>query len=263
MQNSPPVACTIAGSDSGGGAGIQADLKTFTALGVWGTTVITAITAQNPRHVLGVTMVPEEMVALQIDAVLEDFDIRAFKTGMLGTAGIIRTVAAKIPAGVPLVVDPVMIATSGSRLLEEDAEQELIITLLHKATVVTPNIPEAMVLSGMEGIATREEMAEAAKKIHELGPEYVVIKGGHLEGREALDLLLGPDEELFLGGPRYPHQVHGSGCCFSAAMAAYLALGFDMGEAFRKTKEFIDTTIVQAVVSRSGLYSSNPKLPGK
>jgi hydroxymethylpyrimidine/phosphomethylpyrimidine kinase len=259
QPSSLPSACTIAGSDSGGGAGIQADLKTFTAIGVWGTTVITAITAQNPRHVLGISNVSEEMVALQIDAVLEDFDIRAFKTGMLGTAGIIRTVAGKLPAGIPLVVDPVMVATSGARLLEPEAEQELIDTLLPKATAVTPNIPEAMELSGMDKISGKAGMLEAAWIIRSLGPEYVIIKGGHLEGKEVIDLLVGKGVEIFLSGPRYPSAIHGSGCCFSAAMAGYLALGLSVEEAFRKTKVFIDTVIQEGVVSKSGHYSSNPR----
>jgi hydroxymethylpyrimidine/phosphomethylpyrimidine kinase len=258
MHSPLPVACAIAGSDSGGGAGFQADLKTFTALGIWGTTVVTAVTAQNPRHVLGISMVPEEMVALQLDAVLEEFDVRAFKTGMLGTAGITRTVAGKVPEGVPLVVDPVMVATSGAVLLEPEAEQELIDALLPKATVVTPNIPEAMALAGMGRISGRAGMLEAAWIILGLGPEYVVIKGGHLEGPEAIDLLVGPGTEIFLSGPRHPRQVHGSGCCFSAAMAGYLALGCGIEEAFRKTKGFMDTAIRDAGASRSGLYSVKP-----
>jgi hydroxymethylpyrimidine/phosphomethylpyrimidine kinase len=253
-----PCACSIAGSDSGGGAGIQADLRTFTAVGVWGTTVVTAITAQNTKGVLGVSMVPEEMVALQIRAVLDDFDIRAFKTGMLGTAGIIRTVAENLPSGIPLVVDPVMVATSGSRLLEERAEQELITTLLPRATVVTPNVPEAMVLSGLSRITTRDEMKEAADRIRDLGPEFVIIKGGHLGGDEAGDLLVGQGTELFLTGHRYPYPVHGSGCCFSAAIAAYFALGCAVPEAFRKTKVFIDAAIRDAVESVSGNRSVNP-----
>jgi hydroxymethylpyrimidine/phosphomethylpyrimidine kinase len=253
-----PVACTIAGSDSGGGAGIQADLKTFIAIGVWGTTVITAITAQNPRHVLGISMVPEEMVALQLDAVTEDFDVQAFKTGMLGTAGIIRTVAGKIPEDIPLVVDPVMIATSGARLLEPEAEKELIDHLLPKATVVTPNIPEALVLSGMDKISGRAGMLEAAWIIRSLGPEYVIIKGGHLEGKEVIDLLVGKGVEVFLSGARYPHPVHGSGCCFSAAMAGYLALGQTVEEAFRKSKTFIEQAITSGSPGVSGIYSVNP-----
>ncbi|MDD1706984.1 MAG: bifunctional hydroxymethylpyrimidine kinase/phosphomethylpyrimidine kinase, partial [Methanoregulaceae archaeon] len=183
-----PCACTIAGSDSGGGAGIQADLKTFSALGVWGTTVVTAITAQNTRVVFRFVPVPESLVTAQLDAVIEDFDIRAFKTGMLGTAGIIRAVERGLPRHCPLVVDPVMVATSGSRLLQLGDEEEFIITLLPRATVVTPNIPEASLLSGMS-ITTIDEMREAARQIMDFGPEYVVIKGGHLEGSKVTDIL--------------------------------------------------------------------------
>jgi len=257
-MQSPPCACSIAGSDSGAGAGIQADLKTFTAVGVWGTTVVTAITAQNTREVYRVCMVSEMMVAAQLDAVMADFDIRAFKTGMLGTAGIIRTVDRTLPPQCPLVVDPVMVATSGARLLKPNAEQELIGTLLPRATVVTPNIPEAVVLSGMN-ISTLEEMRQAALLIMELGPQYVLIKGGHLEGDEVTDILVGPSSELVLSGSRYPHPVHGSGCCFSAAMTAYIALGCTVPEAFRKAKVFIDMAIREAVVSGSGRYSVNPR----
>ena len=259
MGNSPPpAACTIAGSDSGGGAGIQADLKTFSAIGVWGTTVITALTAQNTREVSQVCMVPEVMVAAQLEAVMADFDIRAFKTGMLGTAAVIRTVDRVLPHRCPLVVDPVMVATSGARLLDESAEYELIGTMLPRATVVTPHIPEAAVLSGME-ISSVDGMREAALAIMELGPEYVLIKGGHLEGTEVVDLLAGPSSELILSGPRYPYDVHGSGCCFSAAMTAYMALGCTVPEAFRKGKAFITAAIREAVVSVSGRYSVNPR----
>lgn len=248
-------ACTIAGSDSGGGAGIQADLKTFTALGVWGTTVITAITAQNPQEVLGISMVPEETVILQLEAVLEDFDIRALKTGMLGSAGMIRTVARFLPPDIPLVLDPVMIASSGARLLDEDATGVLLCSLLPRATVVTPNVPEALVLSGMKRIDTLADMKEAGRTILDLGPDYVVMKGGHLPGEEAVDILVGPHTEVVVKGPKYPYEVHGSGCCFSAAMAGYLALGCPVEEAFRKAKEFVDGAIREAVVSRSGKYS--------
>ncbi|HON80963.1 MAG TPA: bifunctional hydroxymethylpyrimidine kinase/phosphomethylpyrimidine kinase [Methanoregulaceae archaeon] len=256
-MQSNPAACTIAGSDSGGGAGIQADLKTFSAIGVWGTTVITALTAQNTQDVYRVCMVPEAMVAAQLEAVMADFDIRAFKTGMLGSAAIIRTVDRVLPPRCPLVVDPVMVATSGARLLDEGAGDELIGTLLPRATVVTPNIPEAVVLSGME-ISTIDEMREAALAIMELGPEYVLVKGGHLEGAEVVDLLVGPGPELVLSGARYPHDVHGSGCCFSAAITAYLALGCTVPEAFREGKAFIAAAIREAVVSKSGRYSVNP-----
>lgn len=257
-MQSPPAACSIAGSDSGGGAGIQADLKTFTALGVWGTTVVTAVTAQNTRGMLGISLIPEEMVALQICAVLDDFDIKAFKTGMLGTAAIIRTVAENVPPGIPLVVDPVMVATSGSRLLEPGAEQELVGTLLPRTTVITPNVPETIVLSKISPITSIVEMKEAAYRIRDLGPDYVIIKGGHLGGEEAVDLLFGPGIELFLTSHRYPYSVHGSGCCLSAAIAAYLALGYTVEEAYRRTKEFMDAAIRSAVESRSGNRSVNP-----
>lgn len=258
MPSVLPCACTIAGSDSGGGAGIQADLKTFSALGVWGTTVVTAITAQNTRKVYRLDPVPESLVTAQLDAVLEDFDIRAFKTGMLGTAGIIRVVERGLPLHCPLIVDPVLVATSGGRLLELGDEEALKTTLLPRATVVTPNIPEAAVLSGMPCITTVEEMSEAALQIMDLGPVYVVIKGGHLAGDAAVDLLVGPSSDILLSSPRYPHTVHGSGCCFSAAMTGYMALGSTVPEAFRKAKSFIDIAIREAVLSRLGGYSVNP-----
>jgi hydroxymethylpyrimidine/phosphomethylpyrimidine kinase len=251
-----PVACTIAGSDSGGGAGVQADLKTFTALDVWGTTVVTALTAQNPREVRRVCSVPESMVAAQLETVLDGFDVRALKTGMLATAGIIRTVAAKLPAGIPLVVDPVMVATSGSPLL--NAGQELAACLVPRATVVTPNIPEALVLTGMPAIATVEDMKEAAARILDLGAEYVVVKGGHLTGDTVTDLLAGPGTELVLTSPRHPYEVHGSGCCFSAAITAYLARGYTVPDAFREAKVFIDSAIARAY-GYGGTFSVNPR----
>ena len=256
--SAPPAALTIAGSDSGGGAGIQADLKTFAALGIWGTSVVTAVTAQNTREVLGVSMVPEAIVTLQIKAVLEDFPIRAIKTGMLGSAGMIRTVAKVIPPSIPLVLDPVMVATSGSRLLDEDATAVLLCTLLPRATVVTPNIPEALILSGMKHITTIPEMKEAGRTILDLGPDYVVVTGGHLPGDEAVDILVGPDTEMMLKSPKYPYQVHGSGCCFSAAMAGYLAHDCSVDLAFSKAKGFMDGAIQGAVVSKSGHYSVRP-----
>jgi hydroxymethylpyrimidine/phosphomethylpyrimidine kinase len=200
-------------------------------------------------------MVPEETVILQLEAVLDDFDIRAFKTGMCGTAGIIRAVARSLPPEIPLVLDPVMIATSGARLLDEDATGVLLCMLLPRATVVTPNIPEALVLSGMKRIDSLSAMKEAGRTILDLGPDFVVMKGGHLPGEEAVDLLVGPHTELVAKGKKYPCEVHGSGCCFSAAMTGYLALGCTVEEAFLKAKEFVDVAIREAVVSRSGKYS--------
>jgi len=258
ITTAPHAALTIAGSDSGGGAGIQADLKTFAALGIWGTSVITAITAQNTQGVLGVSMVPEAIVTLQIKAVLEDFPILVIKTGMLGTAGMIQAVARALPPDIPLVLDPVIVATSGSRLLEEDATTILLCTLLPRATVVTPNIPEALVLSGMKQIATIPDMKEAGRRILDLGPDYVVVKGGHLPGTEAVDILIGPDTEIMVKSPKYPYEVHGSGCCFSAAMAGYLAHDCSVDLAFSKAKAFIEGAIQRAVLSRSGRYSVRP-----
>jgi hydroxymethylpyrimidine/phosphomethylpyrimidine kinase len=257
-EQPPPAACTIAGSDSGGGAGIQADLKTFAALGVWGTTVITAVTAQNTRGVLGYTMVPEDTVLLEIEAVLADFPVRAIKTGMLGTAGMIRAVARHLPREIPLVVDPVMVATSGARLLDEEATGVLLCELLPRATVVTPNIDEALVLAGTDRIGTVAEMEAAGKRILALGPEYVVMKGGHLPGDEAVDLLIGHGAVVTLSGPKYPREVHGSGCCFSAALVGYLALGCSVEDAFVKSKAFISVAIRDAVPGRSGRYSVRP-----
>jgi len=257
-EQPPPAACTIAGSDPGAGAGIQADLKTFAALGVWGTTVITAVTAQNTRGVLGYTMVPEEHVLLQLEAVLADFDIRAIKTGMLGTAGMIRAVARRLPRDIPLVVDPVMVATSGGRLFDDKATGVLLCELLPRATVVTPNLEEARVLSGVDRIGTVAEMEAAGRRILALGPDYVVMKGGHLPGDEAVDLLIGHGKVVRLAGQRYPRDVHGSGCCFSAAITAYLALGCSVEDAFAGAKAFTADAIRDAVPGRSGRYSVLP-----
>jgi hydroxymethylpyrimidine/phosphomethylpyrimidine kinase len=148
-----------------------------------------------------------------------------------------------------------MIATSGSRLLDEDATGVLLCSLLPRATVVTPNIPEALVLSGMKRIESLADMKEAGRTILDLGPDYVVMKGGHLPGDEAVDILVGPHTELVVKGPKYPYEVHGSGCCFSAAMCGYLALGCSVEEAFSSAKEFVDRAIREAAVSRSGRRS--------
>ncbi|HWQ68915.1 MAG TPA: bifunctional hydroxymethylpyrimidine kinase/phosphomethylpyrimidine kinase, partial [Patescibacteria group bacterium] len=183
------TALTIAGSDSGGGAGIQADLKTFAALGVFGTSAITSVTAQNTVGVQGVHDLPPEFVGRQIDSVLEDIPVDSAKTGMLSSAAIIEVVAAKVKAyGIErLVVDPVMVAKGGARLLQPSAVKALIVRLLPLALVVTPNVPEAEVLWGQR-IVGLDEMRQAARQIHGLGPRYVVLKGGHL-GSRAVDLL--------------------------------------------------------------------------
>jgi len=251
------AACSIAGSDSGGGAGIQADLKTFTALGVWGLTVITAVTAQNTREVRGAWMLPPEAVRAQIAAVADDFAIGAWKTGMLGNASVIRAVAETLPEEATLVIDPVMISTSGHRLLAEDAIKDLTELLIPKAAVVTPNLPEAEVLAGMR-IESVEDMARAGERILDLGAQAVIMKGGHLSGSAVVDLFLDADGVMQLSGERYPYSVHGSGCCFSAALTAYLARGVSVEEGFRAARVFIDTAIREAAGDPGPVRIVNP-----
>ncbi len=246
-----PTALTIAGSDSGGGAGIQADLKTFSAMKVYGMSVLTAITAQNTVGVAAVHPVPVEIVAAQIDAVLEDIGAGAVKTGMLYSPGIIQTVSTRLAAhGVEkLVVDPVMVAQSGDRLMSEDAVAPMSEALLPMALVVTPNVPEAEVLSGVK-IASRQDMLRAARSIQKIGPKNVVIKGGHLrDSTEACDLLLMEDgTEVLLCTERVnTASSHGTGCTFSAAIAAALALGLGVLEAFESAKDFITNALRSAI----------------
>ncbi|HTY96693.1 MAG TPA: bifunctional hydroxymethylpyrimidine kinase/phosphomethylpyrimidine kinase [Solirubrobacteraceae bacterium] len=239
MAPRTPTALTIAGSDSGGGAGIQADLKAFASCGVHGTSAITAITAQNTREVTAVAAVGPEMVLAQVRAVIEDIGADAVKVGMLGTLETARAVAAalgELPAGTPVVVDPVMVAESGARLLDPAAERFLAERILPRATVVTPNLHEARVLAGVpqrEG----EDPGEAerlARAVLALGPGAVIVTGGHREA--ATDLLLtGPGGEVVeVAGERHPGgAAHGSGCTHSAILAAQLALGRDLPEAAR------------------------------
>ena len=235
-------ALTIAGSDSGGGAGIQADLKTFAALGVFGTSAITALTAQNTVGVEGVYAIPPDFVALQIDAVMRDIGADAVKTGMLSNSRIIETVAAKVVqhALQPLVVDPVMVAKSGDALLEPEARDALVRLLLPLAAVVTPNLPEAEVLCGFP-ITTMEDMRRAAREILARGPRCVVVKGGHLLGT-------GFSTDLFFDGERFEElsevrfdtrNTHGTGCTFASAIAARLALGDDVRDAVRAAKRYV------------------------
>jgi hydroxymethylpyrimidine/phosphomethylpyrimidine kinase len=238
-------ALTIAGSDSGGGAGIQADLKTFTVLGVYGMSALTAITAQNTLGVHGIYNLPLEAIEKQIDAVATDLGVDAVKTGMLSQVPIIETVARKIKEhNIPnLVVDPVMVAKGGARLLEKDSQQALIEHLLPLATVVTPNLPEAEVLIGRE-IHTLEDMKEAAKIIHGYGAKNVVVKGGHLSGGEAIDILFdGNRFEPFQAVRHETKHTHGTGCTFSAAITAELAKGRSVRDAVATAKEFITCAI--------------------
>lgn len=237
-------ALTIAGSDSGGGAGIQADLKTFTVLGVFGMSALTAVTAQNTLGVHGIYNLPLEAIEKQIDAVASDIGVDAVKTGMLSQVPIIETVARKIKENnIPnLVIDPVMVAKGGARLLEQDSQKALIEYLLPLATVVTPNLPEAEVLTGLT-IRTVDDMKEAAKRIHDFGAKHVVVKGGHLEG-DALDILFdGTSFEEYVVQRFDTKHTHGTGCTFSAAITAELAKGRTIREAVATAKEFITCAI--------------------
>jgi hydroxymethylpyrimidine/phosphomethylpyrimidine kinase len=239
-----PKALTIAGSDSGGGAGIQADLKTFSAYRVFGMSVITAVTAQNSLGVQAVECLPPSLVARQLSSILEDFGADAAKCGMLGTAAIVEAVAAGLRARpvARLVVDPVMAATSGDALLEPDALGNVTKSLLPLALVVTPNLPEAEALADMP-VSSRADMEVAARRIHKLGPRHVLVKGGHLKG-DAVDLLYNGREFTAFQGPRIESDnTHGSGCTFSAAIAASLAQGRPLAEAVRDAKAYVTRAI--------------------
>jgi hydroxymethylpyrimidine/phosphomethylpyrimidine kinase len=239
-----PKVLTIAGSDSGGGAGIQADLKTFSAYRVFGMSVITAVTAQNSVGVQGVENLPPAFVARQLRSVLEDFGVDAAKCGMLSVAPIIEAVAGVLgehPID-KLVVDPVMVAKSGDALLQPDAVAALIRCVLPLALVVTPNLPEAEVLSGIT-VSNRDEMEEAARRIGKLGARYVLVKGGHLKG-DAVYILWNGREVTAFSAPRIESSnIHGTGCTFSAAIAAGLAKGRPLGEAVREAKAYVTKAI--------------------
>jgi hydroxymethylpyrimidine/phosphomethylpyrimidine kinase len=254
-----PVAITIAGSDSGGGAGIQADLKTFAALGVHGTTAITSITAQNTRAVTAVEDLKPEMIREQIKAVVEDLGIDAGKTGMLHTEEIIKTVSSEISKyKFPLVVDPVMIAKSGATLLKPEAIDALKCYLLPEATIITPNKFEAEKLANMQ-IKNLKDAETAARKISEMGPKAVVIKGGHLEGKDVVDLLYYDGEYKTFKGPRLDVKTtHGTGCSFSAAIAAELAKKVDLTAAVEKAKELVTLGIKFGLNIGKGYGPINP-----
>ncbi|OFW20340.1 MAG: bifunctional hydroxymethylpyrimidine kinase/phosphomethylpyrimidine kinase [Acidobacteria bacterium RIFCSPLOWO2_02_FULL_65_29] len=234
-------ALTIAGSDSGGGAGIQADLKTFAAFGVYGTSAVAAITAQNTMGVTAVMAVSADLVTAQIAAVASDIELHATKTGMLATAAIVEAVAAAIEElDLPnVVVDPVMVAKSGERLLDNEGIQALRMELLPRALVVTPNIPEAEVLSGLR-ISSLDSARDAARRIQELGPAAVVIKGGHGTGDEIIDLLFDGEQFHEYRTPRLAtRHTHGTGCTFASAIAASLAHGHPLTEATRRAQAYV------------------------
>ncbi len=235
------IALTIAGSDSGGGAGIQADLKTFSALGVYGTSVITAITAQNTKGVTAVEDVSPSMIAAQMVAVFSDLDIGAVKIGMVSRSETIETIAAKLrDVGRPVIMDPVMVATSGDRLLQEDAIESLRSALLPLALLATPNLPEAALLSGQPVATNRQEVIRQAEAILSTGVRAVLIKGGHGGGAESVDLLLDGEGMQEFSMPRIDtRNDHGTGCTLASAITANLALGFPLADAIGLAKEYL------------------------
>lgn len=254
------TALTVAGSDSGGGAGIQADLKTFQALGVFGTTAITAVTVQNTKGVESYEELSPETVAAQIRAVATDIGVHAAKTGMLASAAIVEAVAdALTETRVPnLVVDPVFVSKHGHPLLQDDAVDALRRLILPLATVVTPNLPEAAGLTGLQ-VEIGEDMRRAGEAILELGPRAVLVKGGHLRGGQATDLLVTLDGATPISTERVdtPH-THGTGCVLSAAIAARLALGDELDEAVRGGKEFVTGAIHGALEIGEGIGPVDP-----
>ena len=238
------TAMTIAGSDSGGGAGIQADLKTFAALGVYGTSALTAITAQNTLGVTGVHEIPTEIIAAQIEAVLTDIGADAVKTGMLASSSIVEVVSHQLKTFrvTALVVDPVMVAKSGDSLLHQDAVEALRTLLVPLAAVVTPNVPEAEVLTGVK-IVSDDDMRRAAESILGMGCGSVVVKGGHRDG-PATDLFYDGDRFQEFTAPRIDTKnTHGTGCTFASAVAAGLAKGLPLLEAVAQAKEFVTAAI--------------------
>lgn len=243
------IALTIAGSDSGGGAGIQADIKTFSALGVYGASVITALTAQNTLGVSAIHDVPPEFIGAQIDAVYSDLNVAATKIGMLSQASTIEAVAAGFERhkAKNVVLDPVMVAASGAKLLADEAVAALKRTLLHRAVVVTPNLYEAAALLEAPVAKNEREMLEQAERIRALGARAVLIKGGHAEGPEAVDLFVDANGLRRLVAARVQTlNTHGTGCTLSSAIAAFLARGLELPEAVTLAKNYISSAIAAA-----------------
>ena len=242
----PPRALSIAGSDSGGGAGIQADLKTFAALGVHGMSVVTSVTAQDTRRVYMSSDLPLENIQRQMEAVLEDIGVDAVKTGMLPSVEVVRLVAEKVRQFEvkSLVVDPVMVSTGGDRLVRDEALEVMKTDLFPLATLVTPNLQEAEFLLGRE-LTGKEALQEAARELFELGSRSVVVKGGHLQDPEhSTDYLYDGKELTSLVGPRLDSRnTHGSGCTLASAITAYLARGSEIQDAVRRAKEFVTEAI--------------------
>ena len=244
-----PIAVTIAGSDSGGGAGIQADLKTFSALGVYGASVITALTAQNTRGVTGIHDVPPAFIAAQIDAVFSDLKVNAVKIGMLSQVATIEEVAVGLDRHRQrnVVLDPVMVATSGDRLLKPDAIDSLRRLLIPRALLITPNLPEAAALLDTEIAEDEAVMRHQARRLLRLGAKAVLIKGGHGSGPESVDLLVDADGDERLSAARVPTKnTHGTGCTLSSAIAAGLAKGQPLRDAVRAAKSYVTAAIAAA-----------------
>jgi hydroxymethylpyrimidine/phosphomethylpyrimidine kinase len=251
-----PRALTIAGSDSGGGAGIQADLKTFHQLGVYGMSVITVLTAQNTLGVQGVYPQTADCIREQLHSVLSDIGVDAMKTGMLYSAEIIEETASYLSSATKpqLVVDPVMFAKGGTPLLKQEAMNALRTRLLPLATVVTPNLPEACALADVPEIHYADEMESVARRLHQLGPKYVLLKGGHLKEGEAVDLLYDGEQMYRFTSERIPTKhTHGTGCTLSAAITAELAKGKGILEAVEIGKQFITAAIQHALPLGGGI----------
>jgi hydroxymethylpyrimidine/phosphomethylpyrimidine kinase len=244
-----PIAVTIAGSDSGGGAGLQGDLKTFSALGVYGACVVTALTAQNTAGVTAIHDVPADFVAAQMDAVFSDLHVGAVKIGMLAQAAVIDAVAAGLDRWrqPTVVLDPVMVASSGDRLLAADAIDVLKRVLIPRALVLTPNLPEAAALLGLPEAESEDDMRAQAQRLLALGAKTVVLKGGHARGRDSVDLLVDSNGAVALPLVRIASRSsHGTGCAFSAAIAAGLAKGLDVEQATRSAKRYVHAAIAAA-----------------
>jgi hydroxymethylpyrimidine/phosphomethylpyrimidine kinase len=254
-SHAPRTALTIAGSDSGGGAGIQADLKAFEANGVFGMSVVTAVTAQNTHQVTAVHEIPADVVTAQLDAVASDLPVHAVKTGMVASIPIIEAIAdglARHRLG-PLVVDPVMVSTGGDLLIRTDAVASITRRLLPLAALTTPNAHEAAVLAGRP-VRTLDDAREAARAILDLGPKAVLVKGGHLDGEsDAVDLLLSAEGERLYRRPRIATtSTHGTGCTYASAIAAHLARGAALGDAVERARDYLQGAIKHGLALGAG-----------
>ena len=268
-----PVALTIAGSDPSGGAGIQADLKTFTALGVYGASVITALTAQNTVGVTGVRAVPPQFIGQQLDAVASDLNITAVKTGMLGDTATVDAVVEGLTRHQfnIVVVDPVMVATSGDVLLAPDAIEAVRSKLIPRATLITPNLHEAAKLLGVRAAISVAEMEDQGRRLLDFGPGAVLMKGGHATGDEAIDVLITRAGVTRVSAPRVEtRNTHGTGCTLSAAIAAHMAMGHPLEDAVRGAKQFLTSALIAARAQTLGsgagpvdhLFAIKPTKPG-